>query len=229
MSEQIDKKSKKRGGFYWIDGKPYVSVTQVLRAIDKPSLRFWYGKMVYYALVKDPSLSEQDALSAPYQEMRRAASRGSTIHSLIEALKNGNKLESVPQKFEGYKNAFEKWRKDFNPQIIEHEKVIVNKEERYAGTLDMLAKIGGKLYVIDFKTSKSGETYIEAELQVAAYLKALGEATDTMIVGLSEKGKYTVKNIANIDETYKAFLATKQLWEYLNRDTLEKINYYGRR
>ena len=42
-------KNLRRGGFYWIDNKPYVSVTKVLEVLDKPALRYWFGKEVYYA------------------------------------------------------------------------------------------------------------------------------------------------------------------------------------
>ena len=69
-----DQRNDRRGGFYWVDNKPYVSVTTALSVIDKPALRYWFGKQVYLAMTKDPTLNEKAALSAPYQMSDKAKS-----------------------------------------------------------------------------------------------------------------------------------------------------------
>src|SRR3990167_4760092 len=107
----MDKRSKKRGGFYWVDDKPYVTVTTALGIIDKGSgLMYWFGKEIYYALAKDPSLSEQAALSAPYVTRDKAAERGSIVHSMIEVWKESKKeITTAPEQYAGYANAFYSW------------------------------------------------------------------------------------------------------------------------
>ena len=80
MTNQTNQKEFKRGGFYWIEDKPFVSVTNILKIIDKPALRRWVGKEVYLAMVKDPTISEAEALSAPYKKSEKASLRGKAIH-----------------------------------------------------------------------------------------------------------------------------------------------------
>lgn len=218
-------KTEKRGAFYFDDKIPYVSVTNILKVIDKPAIRYWYGKQIYFAMLADPTLNEAEAMASPYKVSDKAKSRGSTVHSLIEALKGGAKIGEVPEEFAGYKKAFESWMEDIKPEIIENEKTVINKLDKYAGTLDMLAKVGGKLHVVDFKTSKTGETYMEAELQVSAYAKALGNIEGAIIVGLGENGKYTHKNVVEMDRLYKAFIACRDLWYFLNKEDSEKVGY----
>jgi hypothetical protein len=63
MSTTDMRESSRRGGFYWhTDGRPYISVTTVLSVIDKPALRYWFGKEVYRAMVVNPTLGEKEAL-----------------------------------------------------------------------------------------------------------------------------------------------------------------------
>lgn len=70
-------------------------------------------------------------------------------------------------------NAFEKWMKKVDFKPLASEMIVYNHRHRYAGTLDCLAYINGKLYVIDFKTSKAH--YNTASFQISAYCKAVIE------------------------------------------------------
>jgi len=219
-------KDQKRGGFYWVEGKPFPSVTKILGdVIRKPALEYWMKKEVYLAMVADPTLSETEAMVAPYAKADKAKSRGTTVHSIIEATKQGAKIEEVPEAFAGYKKAFDTWLADIKPEIVENEKTLVNIVKRYAGTCDMIAKIDGKSYVVDFKTSKDGATYQEAELQIAAYFYSLEAVSGACVVGLGENGTYTHKVIGDLPGCFGAFLATKTLWEFLNREDCKKVGY----
>lgn len=220
-------KDKKRGGFYFIDTKPFVSVTEVLKIIDKPALRYWTGQGVYRAMVANPTLSEQEALSAPYKTAKKSADRGSTVHSIIEAYRvSGAKLDNIPPEFQGYADAFYKWVHDINPNFVETERTVFSKTHKYAGTLDLLAKIGGRLHLIDFKTNKDGNLYDEVELQLSAYYNALQEegvpVEEMAAVGLSENGNYTLKTCEN---QFDKFLSCKSLWEWKNKELCKKIGY----
>ena len=55
------------------------------------------------------------------------------------------------------------------PELVERR--IVNRDHRYAGTVDAIARIGGKLGVLDIKTSQS--IYRDYCLQTSAYMDAL--------------------------------------------------------
>ena len=103
-------KSQKRGGFYWKEEKPYVSVTEILKVINKPALMYWHGEQIYWAMVKDPTLPKEIAMRAPYEVSDKAKSRGTTVHSIVEAYKyTGGEIE-VAEEFKGYQDAFSKFR-----------------------------------------------------------------------------------------------------------------------
>ena len=217
-----DLKSNRRGGFYWIDGKPYPSVTKILQCIDKPALRWWFGKEVYLAMVKDPTLAQQEALSAPYKTSDKAKSRGTTVHSIIEAYKKtGKVIDSVPEELRGYAEAFYTWADDNKLEVIESEKTIVNEEHKFAGTLDLLVKLnGGDIFILDIKTGK--DIYLEAHLQLSAYFNSQTKATRMGVLLLKEDGKYKFEEVK---DNFEVFVAVKKLWEFINKETCEKIGY----
>lgn len=222
----MDMKNDRRGGCYWTD-QPYLSVTNILSVIDKPSLRYWYGQQVYLAMVANPSLNEQEALSAPYKTSDKAKNRGTTVHSIVEAYKAGtfDIEDKVMDEYAGYAKAFKSWVSDMKPEILENERTVFSPLG-YAGTLDMLAKVGGVTTVVDIKTGK--DIYQEANLQVSAYLEALrgtnGDkvASNGSILLLMPTGKYKYQQAS---DEFNAFMACKTLYEGLNRDKLEKIGY----
>ena len=116
--------------------------------------------------------------------------------------------------------------KDNKITIIAHERSVFSDKYGYAGTLDLLVKMNGndKLVVVDVKTSKGGAIYPEAEIQLSAYIQALQEngvqATDGMVVALSETGKYATKKI---DYRFDVFLACKKIYEWQNKDLLASL------
>ncbi len=213
-----DKRSSRRGGFYWIDGVPYISVTNVLKCLDKPALRYWYGQQVYRAFAKDPGLSEKEAMSAPYLESGKAKDRGSTVHSIVEAYKKtGVVIEDIPEKFRGYAEAFYSWVKDNKVEIIKQEKTVISEKHGYGGTLDIIALIDGSRMLIDVKTGKG--IYPEAWLQLSAYKEAVEEegkkVDEIAVLLLKENGKYLFERG---ESDIKAFLACKKIWIWQNKE-----------
>lgn len=226
-----NQKDLRRGGFYWLDGQPLLSTTEILKVFDKPALRYWYGQEVYFAMVKDPSLNQQEALAAPYQAGKTAAARGTTVHSIVEAFKQtGAVLEGIPEEFQGYATAFYNFMKEVNPEIIEQEKTIFDLENKVAGTLDMYGKIGEKFYILDIKTGK--DIYAESELQLSAYahmLRLEGKPVDAIGVCLLETGEDKLPTgkykFAQRTEHHEVFLHAKAMYEWQNREKLLKAGY----
>lgn len=224
-------KDLRRGGFYWKDGVPMLSVTEILKVFDKPALRYWFGKEVFYAMVNNPNLNQQEALSAPYQKSKDAASRGTTVHSIVEAYKRtGAVLDGIPEEFQGYATAFYKFMKEVTPEIIDQEKTIFDDENKVAGTLDMYAKIGDAFYVLDIKTGK--DIYAESELQLSAYAKMLreeGKPVSNIGVVLLETGEDNMPTgnykFAPRTEHFEVFLHAKAMYEWQNREKLLKAGY----
>jgi hypothetical protein len=231
-TDRTNKKNERRGGCYWKGTKPYISVTTILSIVDKPSLRYWYGQQVYYAMVKDPTLEESRALKAPYDVSDKAKSRGTNVHSIVEAyVKNGvvvkYELEETEKQFGGYRDAFLKWVKELDITIVENEKTVFSEKYKYAGTLDILAKVNHdkETTLIDIKTGK--DIYPESALQVSAYKSALEEQgikiKECAILLLMENGTYKYEICG---ERISGFLAAQTLYEQINYEKLSKIGYF---
>ena len=220
-----NQKNQRRAGFYWLEGKPFVSVTEVLKILDKPALRYWFGKEVFLAMAKDPTLNEKQALSAPYIKTDKAKDRGLTVHSIVESFKTtGEKIENVPEEFQGYAKAFYKWINDNHVKIIENEKTVVSNNHVYAGTLDLLVEMNGskERLIIDVKTGKG--IYPEAFLQLSAYKNAMEEGQNKIdgiaVLLLKETGNYIFERG---EEVFDIFLACKSIWGWQNKELLEKM------
>ena len=67
--------------------------------------------------------------------------------------------------------AFLAWEKKYKPKWIDAERKVYCDKYKYAGTVDAVAKINGRVCVIDFKTSK--KIYKPYHLQVTAYAQAI--------------------------------------------------------
>ena len=222
----------RRGGFYWIDKTPYLSVTTVLGIIDKPALRYWFGKEVYQAMLVDPTMDERTALAKPYETSDSAKERGSTVHSLVEAYKNTKKpIENIPSQYAKYASAFYDFMSTHDIKVIANEKSVKSDDYQIAGTLDMFATIGDKSFLIDVKTGK--DIYQEAGLQLSAYaqmMKETGQALDEIAVLLLETGKDGLPTgkykFQTMEEDFDAFLGAKALYEYINKEKLIKVGYY---
>lgn len=210
----------RRGSFYWKKDTPYVSVTNALNVIDKPALRYWFGQQVFRAYAADPNLSEKEALQAPWNVTKKAADRGTTVHSIVESWKHTKKqIDTVPDKYRGYAEAFYKWVESNHVEVIENERSVYSDKYQYAGTLDMLAKINGRkdITIVDIKTGKN--LYPEVQLQISAYRQALKEqgieATMSALL-LKEDGSYKYEEYT--EDRLEPFLACLKLWQWKNED-----------
>jgi hypothetical protein len=219
MTFKDDQREQRRGGFYWKGETPYVSVTNILKVLDKPALRYWFGREVYRAMVVDPTMEEAKALAKPYEVSDIAKNRGTTIHSIVEAYKATGAQIVPPEEYKGYAEAFYSWVKDYKMNILEHEKTLFDEENKVAGTMDLLCKNNGDTWVIDVKTGK--DIYDEAFLQVSAYMKMAG-ANRGGILLLQEDGKYKFEEC---HDYFEHFLATKKIWEFVNREMCKKMGY----
>lgn len=222
----LSPKDSKRGGFYWIEGKPFVSVTQVLGdVLRKPGLEYWMKEQIYLAMVADPTLEKAKALAAPKEISEDAKLRGQTVHDIIEAWKQTQTyIETIPEKFKGYAQAFYQFIKDQDIEILEHERTVISEKYGYAGTLDLLmkSKKNGRTFLIDAKTGKG--VYPEFFLQLSAYKQALSEGgTEVDTIGvllLKEDGTYAFELGGGCLDV---FLAVLKIWEWKNKDLIEKL------
>jgi hypothetical protein len=121
-------------------------------------------------------ISDPDAVSAavswlqgaPNRDRDRKSDLGSAVHAEVE-----NIILGKPRKAEWdgdlapFKPHWDQFVADFAPEFIASEVTVWNRAEKYAGTLDWIAKIGDKVVLGDVKTGKA--IYAEIALQLCAY------------------------------------------------------------
>ncbi len=158
----------KEGTGYVIDDFWYPRVTSIISIKAKPAL------YRYYAALK--SFDEGERIK------EQSANEGTLVHEAVQAVMKGEAPDMTPTvsaAVEAYKKFVEKTPIQVDPEWI--EKRVTNYDERYSGTVDAIALIGGKLGVLDIKTSQS--IYRDYGLQTSAYVMPLQK----IIRGLSTR------------------------------------------
>ncbi|MEK7464529.1 MAG: hypothetical protein AAB617_01995 [Patescibacteria group bacterium] len=143
---------------YEIDGFWYPRVTKIVEIKAKPALYRFYAGMANFA--------------AAEKITKQSASEGTMIHEAVEHILLGEKPE-IPPLIQPSIKAFLEFIVNKNIHVDPNyiEKRLVNFEHRYAGTLDAVALIDGKVGILDIKTSM--EIYRDYNLQTSAYIAAL--------------------------------------------------------
>ncbi len=223
---------RRRGGYYHYNGRRYVTVTTVLRALAKPALVPWAAKEAAKAIFNDPYgiTSEKEAVSAIYKTRDRAGDRGRAVHEYAQWVGEGKPKGPAPlHAAVGYRNAVDSFFATMNPEVLFTEANVYNDTHGYAGTADLIAKISeDKTWLIDFKTGKA--VYPETGLQLAAYANAEFILNDGAPTG------HRNENLPEIDAAaavllkpdghfewhpmqgdFEAFLSLKKVWEWQNK------------
>lgn len=148
----------KNANGYEIDGIWYPRVTAIVGIKAKPALYMFYAGL--------PDFKTGEAIKA------KSAEEGTLIHETIEAILRHEPVV-IPETIKPAISAF----MDFysNNEVIAHkiEERVVSKKHHYAGTMDVLAEVNGKLGVLDVKTSIA--IYRDYSMQTSAYIEALRE------------------------------------------------------
>jgi hypothetical protein len=124
-----------------------------------------------------------------FRETRdNAADAGGIAHDMIEADIHGDPLpdfsrskpEHVTLALKALE-AFREWRDQVKLEVLETESPLVSEKFRYGGTFDALARINGKLMLLDWKTSSG--VYGDYIAQVASYRQLLRECRGLEVEG----------------------------------------------
>lgn len=119
----------------------------------------------------------------------KAGDHGTEAHTGIDELIKGGKVstELMPLKVKRSIQSFIDWVKDMKPEFIESEEMIVNHDLKFAGTRDLLCKIGNDIWVVDYKT---GSTVQEKhKIQNAGYWSCTDPSYKTAILHLGNRTK----------------------------------------
>jgi len=164
---------------------------------------------------------------------QEAGDKGSRVHKAIVDLLNKKEVkmddkyfsdlteEEKPLNLEEYEGlmSFVDWFNGRRPVILDKEFVVWR--EGYAGTVDMLCRIGGKTYIVDFKTSQS--IWPSHEIQISAYKHALdhskvekGEEVSLMILQLGYKRNQRLWKENEVQDKFDLFQSAVKIWENEN-------------
>jgi CRISPR/Cas system-associated exonuclease Cas4 (RecB family) len=150
---------------------------------------------------------------------RAAASRGTMVHAACQYFDEGDlDFDTVAENLVPYVDAWRSYVTEANPEMLLIEERVHSGKWGFAGTLDRLVNVGGKLTVLDIKT---GAVVRQTGLQLAAYAMALEEMSGYKVeqriaVHLRRSGAYSVELYD--DESERAvFLAALAVYRWKKR------------
>jgi hypothetical protein len=214
--EKIKLIAKRDQHFYETPEGTFPSATTILSLLNKPALTPWAVKMTVSYLserlddIKSGKLElTHGNVAIILEEAKRqhrtiatkAAQIGTDVHMKVEDHVNGilkdadcaieKELKTVQKSYLAYL----KWESEQSFSLIGSEVPIYSTIwGGYGGTLDMVAYLDGKAYMIDLKTSSG--IYDEYAMQIAAYRYAYAQRFDVPIEGMGilrldkQTGKY---------------------------------------
>ena len=205
--------------FYKIGDKFYRNVTTILGIIDKG-----YN---YAEWLKQTGYNSEIIVD-------RAGKFGSAFHELVERFLLKETVKYHDNNFLGDQTATALWERfiiwlDFWKELNKEHKVeyrdvgvecVVHSETfEYAGTVDLVARVDGKVTLFDWKTGKY--IYDKDKQQVTAYMHTIS-ATKANIVHIpaekpNKKG-YRITEVDYSDDRFNLFVATKKLFDSQNKD-----------
>lgn len=184
----------------------------------------------FYKWLADKGWDESQAIKAA------AGDKGSKVHEAISAILRGEEVR-IDSKFTNPSTeqleeltleecdaikTFVDWRNEVKPESIAWDVTIFSEKYGYAGTIDYICRIDGKVYIVDFKTS--AEVWSEYELQVSAYKQPL-ESGEFHVEGFTEVADIQLailqigyrRNKAGykwneVEDKFPLFLAARQIW-----------------
>lgn len=191
------------------NGKRLPGVTTIIGQLDKPALKAWANRLGLAGIDLNSYVDD-------------LANVGTLAHEMIQAHFTGEKLdlnEFSKNDIDRAENAlisFYNWIDTIPIKPILNEAQLVNND--FGGTVDMLAKIGNKNVLIDFKTGSG--IYEEMGYQLAGYkilLEHNGYKVDQAMivrVGRDEEERFEVKNfsdLSNYEAIFNHLLAIYKL------------------
>jgi hypothetical protein len=232
--------------FYDWRGESFWSVTTIIGGgVPKPALINWAKKFTAeYAYDNFSTLAEMHAnddrdgaiewmKGAAFRSRDKAADLGSVVHESIEAVALGKPIPKWPKEAEPRMDGFKAFVADCRPDFHNVEASVYNRTENYAGTLDAIATIRGRRYLLDIKTGKG--VYPEVGLQLSAYRMAefiggadfdevpMPEVDACAVLHLPEAGGYELVDVRADDEVFRAFLYVREVFRWQNETSKNVI------
>ena len=149
----------------------------------------------------------------------QAANKGTIVHDAIENyLEFG--VDDIPVEYRGYMDSFHGWMEMSKPEIIATERKVYHKLFRYAGRTDLLCMIGGRLTLVDYKTSYQEQPLLH-NIQLEGYARAWDsqgvEIEDRLILHLKKDGKYMAHHYPKSAENFEVMKSLNTLYNYMKK------------
>lgn len=221
---------------YKIGGQRVQSPSSILWIVDKSQpLIYWATNLARDYLLErlDDGITKNDIITACLQHKEKkeeAADIWSQAHEWIEKYTR-DKTISLPEdeRVQNIINEFINREKQHNIQYLEFERIVYSRQHNYIGTLDWIAIIDWKKYLIDYKTSN--RIYLsQYGMQTVAYKEAYEEETGDkidwiLIIKLPKESKdkdwnpitFEVQEIHDFDWFMQWFLHAKWLKELVDK------------
>ena len=194
LEETRQEAPKDRWGRYLVttpDGKQrgYTRVTTIAKTCsEEGALKQWANRMVVTGLINrsdllaqaSTKLDDKSALNKICEEAITAgggshrANLGTALHSITEQVDLGKKpaiLPGLQPDIDAYVATLQKYGVHILPDYI--ESVVIHDGKEYAGTLDRIVEVDGRMYIADLKTGTNlSYSWREIAIQLAAYANA---------------------------------------------------------
>lgn len=208
---------------YTIDGKRPPSVTGIIGIMDKSrALVPWALEEATKSLLPrlGKKLTEAELVKAVFSSQEKkdkAADIGTAIHEwcenyILSEMGRGDVPEMPKDKaVQIGAEAFMAWHDEHKVKFLSSERVVYSRKHNYIGTLDIEAKVDGKLCLIDLKSSNG--LYNSVRMQTAAYVKADEEES-----GKSYDGRWAIRLAKETEEEYLERMEVKnQIKQFLGK------------
>jgi len=218
-------------------GKKVPSPTGIIGQLDKSGALTWWAAecTVEYirqnlpdSLTKEELFSLLESAKRNFRKVSQdALDVGSAVHHAIEYyLKTGKEPVITDDRVLAGFIAFLEWKDQHKLKPIKVEYTIYDSEGLYGGTLDLLCQLDGKVYIVDFKTSKQprgNKPYEEWTYQLSAYSRCVEGVEGMGILRLDKETGYPdwYDLTAQREQAEEIFMCLLKLW-YLRHPNYPK-------
>jgi hypothetical protein len=180
---------------YSVKGVVVPSVTQIMRPLTTQT---------YFGINKDV--------------LKQAAERGTSVHLAAELYSMMGYKEVTPET-EPYFNSWLTWFETVKPEVLALEYRTYDSVLWYAGTIDLIAKINGKIAIVDYKTTtvlNLGAVTVQNSAYSRACIKNGIEIEECYSLHLRPEG-YKPQDFKKLDNAFDIFLACMKIQNYIKR------------
>lgn len=151
--------------------------------------------------------------------LARAAARGTAVHQACENYALFG-IDDYPAGFAGYYEGFKKWWDKKKPEVLGIECRVYHKQAGYAGTCDLICKIGSAVTIVDYKTTSAVSDML-CMVQLEGYARAWEshgfKIDDREILHLQSNGNYSEHHYPKNVECWQVLSACGTLRNYMNK------------